>query len=147
MGRFFEWTTALEGIGMYMRKEGITINQTDRKEEFKQIRKFCRRNNFKGSNTDKILYVSNNFAEFKKFLFENISNEIDVHLEGFFMNEINTAYARAIHAYSEHSHRPHSRGLTIELEQANYDYKNACYKACLNHKVVSKHFQGSLTQS
>ena len=66
MNRFRKWNNALSGISKFLKKQGIKLHEYNMKGEIKIINQYSTKHNLKGSLSERILLISENFEQFKK---------------------------------------------------------------------------------
>ena len=69
MSRFNEWSNALNGISNIIKKAGHKVNNGNYKIESKFINDYSRINNLKGSFSERVLLISNNFKNFREHIY------------------------------------------------------------------------------
>lgn len=68
MSRYKDWTNAWAGINHYLTKNGIIPDNNKVDNVRFWVDKYCNRMKFKGSRTDRILFVNENWKQFKIFV-------------------------------------------------------------------------------
>lgn len=69
-----KWHKAMSGISKHLESVGIPDRGYD---HLNIVSKFCRQEKYKGSRSDKYLFVSDNFNKFKQFIKQNHDKRAD----------------------------------------------------------------------
>lgn len=70
MSRFHEWTSAWNGMINYMNKVGIRVYKHNTIKEGHIFNDYCRKNKIKGSFSERVLLVEEDFESFRKYIDE-----------------------------------------------------------------------------
>ena len=68
MNRCKKWNNAFAGISNFLDKKGFKLNNSNMKIEARIVNTYCKRHKIKGSFSERILLITDNFESFKQYI-------------------------------------------------------------------------------